>query len=116
MNGILFKARLRSRYSNPVKYFVSVTVNKAVTRINAIIGHTCNFKDRQRVVGCCSNVVTLIWFFDKARFSDTIPIPDQHLSGYFDVQSISKSENDTDNGAEHTLFNHSEIAEGRRLS
>ena len=40
MNGILFKARLRSRHSNSVKYFVYVLVDKTVTGINAIIGHT----------------------------------------------------------------------------
>ena len=40
MNGILFKARLRSRHFNSVKYFVYVLVDKTVTGINAIIGHT----------------------------------------------------------------------------
>ena len=98
MNGILFKARLGSKHSNSVKYFIYVLVDKTVTGINAIIGHTCNCKVGKRIVGCCSHVATLIWFFSKARFLDTIPIPAQHLSGYFDAQSISESEADTDDG------------------
>ena len=36
MNVILFEARLRSRHSNSVKYFVYVIVDETVTRINAI--------------------------------------------------------------------------------
>ena len=55
-------------------------------------------KGGQRVVGCCSHVATFMWFFGKARFLDTIPIPAQHLSGYFDAQSILESEDDTDDG------------------
>ena len=69
-----------------------------MSEINAIIGHTYNCKVGQRVVGCCSHVVTLIWFFGMAGFLDTIPIPAQYLSGYFDAQSISESEDDTNDG------------------
>ena len=90
MNGILFKALLRSRHSNSVKYFVYVFVDKTVTGIIAIIRHTCNCKVGQCFVGCCSHVATLIWFFGKACFLVTIPIAVQYLSGYFDAQSISE--------------------------
>ena len=96
MNEILLKARLCFRHSNSVKYFFDVLVDKTVSGINAIIGHTCNCEVGQRVVGCFSHVVTLFWFFGKTRFLDIIPIPAQHLSGYFDMQSVSESEDGTD--------------------
>ena len=44
MNGTIFKALLRSKHSNSVKYFIYVFVDKTVTGINAIIEHTSNCK------------------------------------------------------------------------
>ena len=75
MKGIPLKVRLCARHFNSIKDFVYVLPSKTKIGINAIIGHTCNCKIGQRV--------------SKARFLDTISIPVQYLSGYFDTQSKS---------------------------
>lgn len=63
MKDILLKARLCSRHSNSIKYFIYLLVNKTMT------GHSsCNCKVGQRIVGCCSHVATLICFLGRLSF------------------------------------------------
>ena len=82
-NSILIKARIRSRFSNATKYFVFVLIDKTKNNIDGIIGHTCSCKVGKRVVGCCSHVATIIWFFGYARHQQKIPMPANYLDNYF---------------------------------
>jgi len=82
-NSILLKVRLRSRHSNNVKYFTYVLVDKQKQNIQAIIGHTCTCKIDKRVVGCCSHIATIIWYFSLAGHEIYLLLPAHYLNTYF---------------------------------
>lgn len=93
-NSLLIKTRLRSRHSNSTKYFVYLLIDKTKQGLEAVIGHTCGCKIGKRVVGCCSHVAMVLWYFGYARHQSTILIPGQHVIGYFDQNDLSSDEDD----------------------
>lgn len=100
-HSVLLKVRLRSRHSNNVKYFAYVLVDKQKQNIQAIVGHTCTCKVGKRIVGCCSHVTTIIWYFGFARHETNILLPAHYLNTFFvdDTNSISDNST-TDSGDE----------------
>ena len=66
-NALLIKVRVNSRHSSSTKYLVFILIDKTKQTVDAIIGHTCGCKVGKRVVGCCSHVMLLLWFFRYAR-------------------------------------------------
>lgn len=92
LDSLFIKTRLRSRHSNATKYFVYVLIGKSKEGIDAIIGHTCGCKIGKRVVGCCSHVATVLWYFSYARHLNEIPAPARHLVDYFEESSGEDTE------------------------
>lgn len=97
LNALLLRVRMRSRHSNAVKYFVYVLLDKSLPGLSPISGHTCTCKVNRRVVGCCSHVTLILWFFGHARyFLDAISLPAYNLSNIFDNNYSSDSENNNE--------------------
>ena len=94
-NSFLLKTQLRSRHSNSVKYFVYVLLDKTKTGLDAIIGHTCGCKIGERVVGCCSHVAMILWYFGFAQHKSSVRLFASFLNDYF-INSSSSEESDTD--------------------
>ena len=83
-NSILLKARIRCRHSNSVKYFVYVIADKRKQGLSSLLGHSGSCKVGKRVVGCCSQVSTIIWYFSFARHNKKeILQPAHYLNTYF---------------------------------
>gem|GEM_PF-2279954 len=96
VNSILLKTQLKSRHSNSVKYFVYVLLDKSKNGLPSIIGHTCGCKIGQRVVGCCSHIATILWFFGFARHQPDIYLSANYLDNYFeDFSSEEEPEENT---------------------
>lgn len=75
----MLKARVRSRHSNSIKYCnVYVLLNKRLSGLQSIIGHSCWCKVDNRVTGYCSHVTMIIWYFSYAKFQDNINKPGIH--------------------------------------
>lgn len=94
-DSILLKARIRSRHSNAVKYFVYILIHKEYTDISSIIDHYCSCKVRQRVVGCCSHVILLLWYFGHAPHLPNIPLSASPMKDIF-PEDADTSDCDTD--------------------
>ena len=80
-NACLLKTKIRSRHSCSDKYFVYILIDVKRDGIESLIGHCCSCKIGTRVVGCCSHVAVVLWYFSYARYLTTIHAPDhnQHL-------------------------------------
>lgn len=80
---ILLLAQLDSRYRNRKYYNSFVLVNTVSRGENAVLGYCCECYNGLRTVGCCSHVMTLIWFtmFKKNR---DLPNPAGFLDEFFD--------------------------------
>lgn len=92
--AILYKVKLQSRHMNAVKYFTYVLIDSRKEGVNAIAGHTCSCKCGLRVVGCCSHVATIIWYFGYAKYLEQIPHPARHLSYLFDEEEEIESDDE----------------------
>jgi len=64
--------------------------------LSAIIGHSCNCKIGNRVVGCCSHVATIIWYFAHARYLEAIPEPAGYLDNLFNIEEYCDDDDDVD--------------------
>lgn len=95
-DSLLIRTKIRSRHVNSVKYFAYILVDTRQEGINAIIGHTCQCKVGLRMVGCCSHIATLIWYFAYGKFLPEIQIPAQHLDSYFNDQLDELNDSDDD--------------------
>ncbi|XP_043476198.1 uncharacterized protein LOC122507514 [Leptopilina heterotoma] len=95
-NSLLFKAQIRSRHSNSVKYYVYVLLDTTLDGLQSIIGHSCGCKVGNRVNGCCSHVTLIIWYFGYRRFHD-MKNPEIHENQVFPSEIAS---DDTDESEE----------------
>lgn len=71
---LLLKCRVKSRYRAGVDHYEFVLIDKAKTGREAIIAYHCSCKVGARTVGCCSHIMTIIWFLSYGhRFPIHIP-------------------------------------------
>lgn len=66
-------ANLSSRHRSNVKYETVVFFDNARVGPAAIISYCCGCLNGQRTVGCCSHVMTIIYYFGHARHLEKIP-------------------------------------------
>lgn len=88
----LLRARIQSRHSNQTKYFMYILLDQAVNGKEGILGYYCQCKNGQRTVGCCSHVMTVIWYFAFAKYTDDLKHPAQFLDSIFDSAAESDDE------------------------
>lgn len=80
---ILLLTQLDSRYRNRKYYNSFVLVNTEGQGEDAVLGYCCECYNGLRTVGCCSHVMTIIWFALYKKNRD-IPNPAGFLDDYFD--------------------------------
>jgi len=95
-NVLLLKARIKSRHSQSIKYFSYVLITKNDSDLSAIIGHSCNCKIGNSVVGCCLRVATIIWYFAHARYLEAIPEPAGYLDNFLNIEEYCDDDDDVD--------------------
>jgi len=77
-----------------VKYFSYVLINNNFSDLLAIIGHSCNCKIGNRVVG--SHVATIIWYFSYAQCLEKILKPAEFLDKLFNIEEYYDDDDDDD--------------------
>lgn len=80
---ILLLAQLDSRYRNRKHYNTFLLVNRIGNNEKTVLGYCCECYNGLRTIGCCSHVMTVIWFtlYTKNR---NIPNPAGFLDDYFE--------------------------------
>lgn len=86
----LLLVQLDSRYRNRKYYNTFVLLDSSRTDESAVLGYCCDCYNGLRTVGCCSHVMTLIWFTLYIKNRD-IPNPAGFLDGYFDKDFDSET-------------------------
>lgn len=79
----LLQIRVQSRHKRSLQYFTFVLIDSSKSELHAIVRHTCGCKVGLRVVGCCSHIATILWYFGYARYLPEVQLPSPHLTNYF---------------------------------
>lgn len=76
INPMLLRAKIKSRHSSARTYFVFIVAETNMNGRDAIISYCCNCIVGLRTVGCCSHVMSIIWYLSYARHEGmTRPAP-----------------------------------------
>ncbi|VVC90380.1 unnamed protein product [Leptidea sinapis] len=67
INPMLLRAKIKSRHSSGKTYFVFIVTERGNRGGEAIISYYCNCIVGLRTVGCCSHVMSIIWYLGYAR-------------------------------------------------
>ena len=78
-DALLLKIHIGSRHSSRRKYFAYVLIDKSQEKLKAILGHCCGCIVGKRVIGCCSHVMTILWYFGYAQYKKLEQIAPDHL-------------------------------------
>lgn len=81
---ILLRARIQSRHQNKTKYYMYILLDLVTNGKEGIKGYYCQCKNGQRTVGCCSHVMTVIWYLGYARYDENLKHPAEFLDHIFD--------------------------------
>ncbi|KAJ8706070.1 hypothetical protein PYW07_010847 [Mythimna separata] len=82
INGIdpwLLRGRIQSRHSSRRIYYVYILVERATQGLDAILGHYCSCIVGKRTLGCCSHVMSIIWYMGWGRYQNNLTPPAQFL-------------------------------------
>ena len=63
------KVRIQSRHINAKRYFCWVEYNTAMVD-DKIVAWFCQFLARQRTVGCCAHVASILWYLGNKRHNN----------------------------------------------
>ena len=89
---LLIRGRMQSRHQNRTKYYVYILCEKNGISADSIKEYYCTCKNGCRTVGCCTYVMTFIWYlgYEQHQEDRTRP-PADYISNIF-VQLESSSE------------------------
>lgn len=74
---LLVKAYMKSRFRSSKSHHIFVLVNKRETGRKAITEYFCTCETGSRTVGCCSHVMTVIWYLGYGQYNEIcIPNPE----------------------------------------
>jgi hypothetical protein len=75
----LLRGRIQSRHSSRRIYYVYILVERATQGLDAILGHYCSCIIGKRTLGCCSHVMSIIWYMGWGRYQDDLTPPAKFL-------------------------------------
>lgn len=70
---------LRSRFKSAQKYRTFVLINRIGNGSDSILGYCCSCKVGARTIGCCSHVMTMIYYLGYAQYNGGVPKKAKHL-------------------------------------
>lgn len=70
-NPLLLRAKIKSRHSSGKTYFVFIVIERNMNGREAITSYCCNCIVGLRTVGCCSHVMSILWYLGYARHEGT---------------------------------------------
>lgn len=90
----LLMARLKSRFRSNKTHDAYVLINTLGQGENAVLAYCCSCHNGLRTVGCCSHVMTIIWFTLHIKDQTRMHRPAEFLKKFF--VEASSSDNDSD--------------------
>jgi len=79
---------MKSRYRSEKHHHIFVLMNKAKIGRDSVIEYYCTCENGARTVGCCSHIMTIVWFLGQYH---GINIPNPDICNV----SINKEQNQT---------------------
>lgn len=92
IKSVLVMIDLKSRFVNARTYRSYVLFDSEGNDANAVLGYFCSCKNGLRTVGCCSHVMTLLYYLGFAQRSIGIKEPSPHLRNIFDREQYKLNE------------------------
>ncbi|KAH9635190.1 hypothetical protein HF086_009530 [Spodoptera exigua] len=71
----IIRGRIKSRHIGSKSYFTYIAVNRRLEGRSAIVGYYCHCPVGTRTVGCCSHVMSILWYMGYARHQESISAP-----------------------------------------
>lgn len=91
----LLLTRLLSRHISDKKYKTYLLIDANKQGFETVLGYYCDCKNGTRVIGCCSHVMSIIWYFGYARRNGEIHKVSAYLDNFFDgCDDATSSEED----------------------
>lgn len=78
-NPLLVKAYMKSRFRSTKNHHIFVLVDKCETGRKAIMEYFCTCETGSRTVGCCSHIMTVIWYLGYGQYHH-INIPNPNIT------------------------------------
>lgn len=76
---VLVKAYMKSRFRSTKSHHIFVLIDKAKTGRDSIIEYYCTCETGSRTVGCCSHVMSIIWYLGYGQYND-IHVPNPNIT------------------------------------
>lgn len=76
---MLVKAYMKSRFRSTKNHHIFVLVDKNKTGRDTIVEYFCTCETGSRTVGCCSHVMTIIWYLGYGQYND-IHVPNPNIT------------------------------------
>lgn len=95
-NPLLIKAYMKSRFRSTKSHHIFVLVDKSKTGRETISEYFCTCETGSRTVGCCSHIMTVIWYLGYAQYNE-IHIPNPNITNVsITIPKIRNNENGND--------------------
>ena len=75
---ILVKGLMKSRYRGGKHHYIFVLVDKSKSGREAVCEYYCSCESGARTVGCCSHLMTIVWFLGYAQYHG-IQLPNPNI-------------------------------------
>ncbi len=86
-NSKIVYSIIRSRHIGAKKYNVYVKYKTEVNSLDGFESWYCTCQAGMRTVGCCSHVVSIIYFLSYGKYLDHIPNPSSKLTSIFPISN-----------------------------
>lgn len=75
----LLRGRIQSRHVSSRTYYVYILIERELQGRDAIVGHYCSCIVGKRTLGCCSHVMSVIWYLGYGKYQPNVSPPAQFL-------------------------------------
>lgn len=75
IDPFILRAKLKSRHIGNRSYFVYIATGRGLQGRQAILGYFCFCAAGKRTLGCCSHVMTILWYLGYSRHQSHFEAP-----------------------------------------
>lgn len=76
---LLVKAYMKSRFRSSKSHHIFVLVDKSKSGRGTIVEYFCTCETGSRTVGCCSHIMTVIWYLGYGQYNE-IKVPNPNIT------------------------------------
>lgn len=90
----LLMTQFKSRFRSNKTHNAYVLIDTLSEGEKSVLGYCCSCHNGLRTVGCCSHVMSIIWFSLNIKSTANMPQPAAFLNDYFGEASSSEFDSD----------------------